>query len=198
MYNLGLTPLFKQISNKQKTRIFRPVEIQAIRKILKEEKRKQFDVLLVTGMRFIEFKRFYYHPEWIDNNGRFIHLPIGAVKKKRTEFKSRSVRLSSLGAELVPRLFETNKLTKSRGCWDSLLKRVAIKAELNPEGISVKSTRKTWESWLLAKYSKRALEIWSSQGHNDVVSYKHYMNTAFIESDLKDMEFWTAGYFPDD
>ncbi len=42
-----------------------------------------------------------------------------------------------------------------------------------PRGLSVKSTRKTWESWLVASYPDRFLLVSMSQGHTEFTALKH-------------------------
>jgi len=65
---------------------------------------------------------------------------------------------------------------------------------LNPEGLGPKTTRKTWESWLVLCYPEKTPHIFLSQGHNEMTALKHYVNLPFIGSDkeqaMKFVEGW--------
>jgi len=40
--------------------------------------------------------------------------------------------------------------------------------------MSTKTTRKTWESWLVWYYPEKIASIFGSQGHNELTALRHY------------------------
>ncbi|GAH15823.1 unnamed protein product, partial [marine sediment metagenome] len=57
-----------------------------------------------------------------------------------------------------------------------------------------KTTRKTWESWLMFFYPQRAMEIALSQGHTTVTSLQHYLGMPFTEVDRVEMAQFVEGW----
>ena len=72
-------------------------------------------------------------------------------------------------------------------CW-------ARRGGLTEVGLSSKTLRKTWESWLMFYYPKRVMEIALSQGHNTVTSLQHYLGLAFTEIDRMEMKEFIDGW----
>ena len=177
---------------KSGVRILRPREYEVLRKeAVKLEKQTQLDVLLLTGLRYVEAQRLQRHPEWFD--GKFIYLPEMAVRKAKRKQRERWVRLTPRAAAILPFFYKTKPLPTWKG-WALNLKRWAEKAGLNPEGLSTKTTRKTWESWLMASFPNHPYEIFLNQGHTDLTSLKHYLNLPFTEVDKLEMKEWTGGW----
>lgn len=174
------------------TRILRPAEYSALRKKIKPRHRHRLDGLLLTGMRYIEAQRFQNHPHWLHHNG-FVEIPPGASLKEEMRFSERSIRLSNMGEELVP-LFLTTEPLPSRQAWRENLRRWAGYADLDPEGLSAKSTRKTWESWLVHYFPERLTHIFQSQGHTEKTAVEHYISLPFDSEDRRKMEKWVQGW----
>ena len=65
---------------------------------------------------------------------------------------------------------------------------------LEPEGLSVKTTRKTWGSWLMFYYPQQVASITLSQGHTALTSIQHYVNMPFTETDKLEMKNYVEGW----
>jgi len=61
------------------------------------------------------------------------------------------------------------------------------------EGLSAKSFRKTWESWLLFSFPDKAMEIALSQGHTELTQLRHYANLPFLDKDREEMNEFVVG-----
>jgi len=131
------------------------------------------------------------HPEWLD--GKFIHMPAGSSLKKKMWFKERIIRLSHIGDVLVPQFLRTKRLP-TRQAWNKNMKKWAIKAGIDPTGLCAKTTRKTWESWLVYYYPGYITHIFINQGHTDMVSVQHYLNMPFTDNDKQIMRKWVGGW----
>lgn len=176
---------------KQGVRVLRPSEYELLRAAIKPALQPRLDGLLLTGMRYIEAQRFQGDPAWLDR--KFIHLPPGASLKARARFKGRIIRLSNMGEVLVPAFLRSGRLPCLQG-WDENMKRWGEKAGLDPVGLSAKTTRKTWESWLVYYYPSYAIQVVLSQGHTGAVSVEHYLSMPFIDEDKKGMQKWVEGW----
>ncbi|HET8685720.1 MAG TPA: hypothetical protein VFM18_03525 [Methanosarcina sp.] len=68
-------------------RILVPEEYQRIKNVIPQKRhRTLFDVLMITGMRYVEVQRLWDHKEWYLQKKNIIHLPEEAQKKhKRTQ-----------------------------------------------------------------------------------------------------------------
>lgn len=53
------------------------------------------------------------------------------------------------------------------------LRRWTLRAKLDPIGLSPKTTKKTWESWLVTSYPHIAYDVFLSQGHTEMTSVRH-------------------------
>ena len=182
------------IIKRSKTRIFRPFEVKMlISEIPKLDYVDKFETLLYTGMRYIEVLRLYKHPEWF--NGEIIHLSKEASKKKRVTISERYVHLNTLGKRAVMRYLKSSKpLPANYATWTENLRRWAIKAKLYPDLIGPKTTRKTWESWLITYYPNKFNQIFLSQGHSQLTSLQHYLNLPFNDRDKEEMKGFVEGW----
>jgi len=152
-------------------RVLRPAEYEQLRQGAETlENQTRSDAPLLTGLRYVEAQRLQGNPDWVD--GRFIHLPVYAQRKVKRKQKERWVKLSSKGASILPYFFKAKPLPNWKG-WTQNLERWAGRAGLDPEGLGPKTTRKTWESWLVASYPERVLEIFLSKGHTQTTSLNH-------------------------
>jgi len=174
-------------------RILRPWEANAlIRAIKKPDYQIMFKALLFSGMRYVEMQRFQRHPEWFD--GKHIHLPREAVKKAKRKQKERWVRLNPRGEEVISAFLRLNKSLPTWQTWRENLRRWGESAGLDPVGLSPKTTRKTWESWLAFYYPQHLHLILLSQGHTALTSIQHYLNMPFTERDKMEMREFVEGW----
>lgn len=186
---LKLDPILKN-----KVRILRPIEFKVIQnEILKSHHRVMFQTLMFTGMRYIETKRFKNNPRWFDDN--FIKISFGTgIKKQQIRNKERWVRLNNLGKMVVPYFLDLKEELPSNQTWRENLIRWAESADLDPIGLCPKSSRKTWESWLVFFYPQRLLQIVQSQGHTSEIAMEHYLNCPFTETDVLQMKEYVSGW----
>ena len=61
-------------------------------------------------------------------------------------------------------------------------------------GFTVKSFRKTYESWLVYYYPQQQLEVAMSQGHTMVTQIRHYLNLPFTDQDKLEMREFVEGW----
>ena len=174
-------------------RILRPDEYERIRSVVPKPQYKiMLQTLLYTGMRYIETQRFHKHKGWY--RGEFIHLPKEAVhKNKRTQLE-RYVRLNEQGRMAVEQFLYCKNNLPTVQAWGQNMKRWAKYGNLRPLGLCAKTTRKTWESWLVYYYPERAINVAKSQGHNLDTQYEHYLNMPFTDIDKFQMKKYVEGW----
>jgi integrase len=148
-----------------------------------------FKTLLHTGTRYAECQRLKDHSAWFDGN--FIHLPSMKIKAKQ---KKRWIRLTPQGKEIVKQYLYLEFQLPTNVTWNENLQRWATNAGLDPVGISAKSTRKTWESWLAFYYPTQHLQIVQSQGHDARTAFNHYLNMPFTDEDKMQMKEFVEGW----
>ena len=184
---------FKKPILRMNTRILRPKEFKALLEgCPKTDYKTMLQALLYTGMRYIELQRFQKYPSWWD--GDFVHLPQEASRKKKRKQRERWVRLNNQGKMIVQYFTNLKRPLPSYQSWNENLKCWCRRAGLDPKGMSVKATRKTWESWLMFYYPQRSMEIAQSQGHTTTTSLQHYMNSPFTESDKLEIKNYVEGW----
>ena len=179
---------------KNRVRILRPGEYKAIEnEVLKMHHRVMLQSLLFTGMRFIELKRLQQNPKWFE--GDFIKITVGlGIKKNQIRMKERWVCLNPLGKMAVTNFLMLKEDLPTNQTWRENLRRWAESAGIEPEGLCPKTTRKTWESWLMFFYPDKAMPIILSQGHTTEISLKHYLNFPFTKQDRFEMDEYVAGW----
>jgi integrase len=176
-----------------KTRILRPAEYVLLRSgPSKTENRTLLDGCLLLGARYEECRRIQRNPSWFDGN--FIHLPAEAQLKAKRKQNERWVRLSSLGKAIIPYFLECKKKLPTAQSFDWSLNLWSEKAGLDPVGISARTLRKTYESWLMFYYPEATNLVYLSQGHTTLVSLQHYVNLPFLEEDKREMKQWVEGW----
>ena len=176
-------------------RILRPREYEALREAIpKMHHQIILDTALFTGMRWVELQRFKNHPEWYDPNTGTIYLPPEASRKKKRTLKERYVYLSSRGKAIIPLFLKMKEDLPSRIAWNENLKRWGAKAGIGSIGLCAKTTRKTWESWLITSFPERSILIAMSQGHTEITAMKHYLNLPFTEEDIRKIKEYTSGF----
>lgn len=175
-------------------RIFRPYECKRfIEAIPKPEYKTMFQTLLYTGMRYIEVQRLYKKPEWFD--GTFIYLPREADKKKKRTQRERTVILNPQGRMAVALFLRLKNNLPSWQAWHENMRRWAVQANLSDKFLSAKTTRKTWESWMIYYYPDRIAEITVSQGHTTLTCIQHYLGIGFTIEDKMIMKEFVQGMF---
>lgn len=179
---------------KNKVRILRPVEFKALEsEVLKLHHRIMLQTLLFTGMRYIECKRLQQNPKWFDGN--FIKISFGAgINKKQIRNKERWIRLNPLGKMAVTNYLNLKEELPSNQTWRENMIRWGESAGIETIGLCPKTTRKTWESWLMFFYETKPLQILMSQGHTGEISLKHYLNMPFTTQDKMEMEEYVGGW----
>lgn len=168
------------------TLILRPREFKRIRENCDRRHQIIMDCLLYTGMRYQELLRLREHSEWL--NGQFIQLPSETGQKKiKRSSPGRWTRLSIQGRKAVESLFDIQLPTNN-----------SINQYLNYNfripGFSLKSLRKTYESWLVFYFPQQQLEIAMSQGHTVITQVRHYLNLPFSDVDKIEMKEFVEGW----
>lgn len=177
----------------ENTRVLRPSEYKMIyNAIPKRPYQTFFQTALLTGLRYIELQRFQKHRQWFD--GEFIHLPEEAVLKQERKQKRRVVILNPLARTVVGYFLDITQPLPVWQTWKDNLRRWAVNGQLDPININVKTTRKTWESWLFASYPNDIIKLTLSQGHTSITALQHYMVVGFNEQDKVEMREYVDGW----
>ena len=171
---------------KGKVRVLRPSEYKLIRESAKRDKQVLLDCALLTGMRYEELIRLRKNEDWL--SGKFIYLPEWAEKKAKRKQKERTINLSIMGRSILPQLFEIN--VPSRSAFDKWLH---YNFRLI-KGLSAKSFRKTYGSWLLSLHPERLMDIALSQGHDELTELNYYAKNGFEDRDKLEMKEYVEGW----
>jgi len=187
------------------SRVLTPGEADSIRRVIsKPSNRALFDLMTYTGLRLEEVRQLVEHPEIFDEERRLLVIKSGKAKASQ---KSRNVILSDKGVEAVRAFLQAPKMPASSSAWQTNLIRWSKIAGLSPlpdrpgeggnvYGITVRTSRKTWESWLLTAYEEKAVKIALSQGHTESTALGHYLNLSFTdqerESIVEEVRGWRA------
>ena len=169
-------------------RILSPSEYRKLRAVIPKDRHKtMLDVLLITGMRYVEVQRLWLHREWYLDKENMIHLPEEAQKKvKRTQLERTITPLPAMFGYILKDFFENQK-PPAEGNWNINLRNWAIKAGIHPYGLSAKTTRKTLESWCV-KAGVLESSVCLRAGHDSITSMKHYQGLAFNDEETKDIQ----------
>ena len=174
-------------------RVLTPAEYDAIKESIPKTKMQfQLDVMLNTGMRYVELQRFAKHPEWHLPNKKLIYLPSKFTKTR----KERNVLLTSMFNEALKMFLGMGNTLffSSKATMGGNLKRWALKAKIdNPDNIAPKTLRKTFESWLVTA-DKNVLKILASQGHNSTTALMHYYTSGFTQPETEEIIKRTEGW----
>lgn len=185
-------------------RVLRPVEYDFLRESVDSENTKLFlDLSLYTGMRYIELMRLSQNLDWIREQTHTIYLSNEAALKTERKAPDRFVHLSREGwhavADFKRKGLEPDDVYTRRG-FTKYLKAHASKAGISKDGLSAKTLRKTYESWLV-----QALVIKGSQpsalsliaksfGHTESTAISHYINLDFTREDVEKIMVRTSGW----
>jgi integrase len=167
--------------------------------------REFLDGLLVTGMRGVEWEQFVKDDfTWYDQTRRSIVIPEYAVRKAKVKVKRRNVMLSDAGILAIDKLIRRQDAIPKygtllhmplRASWGTTLRRAAYKGRIpEPDTIFPKSTRKTWESWLILTHPNNSLQITMSMGHDDRTAMRHYLGLGWSVQELIEAREYTRGF----
>jgi hypothetical protein len=155
--------------------------------------RTQFEINFWSGMRYVEFQRFYNHPEWHMKERRTIHLPVSAVHKAKRTALERYIYPIPPQIEGVLMYFHNGRKPPVNKVCNDNYKRWAIKSGFDPKGFSTKMTRKTIESWMIAAGVPMNV-VCLRQGHDTLTSMNHYQGLPFSDSEKDEIERRLAGW----
>ena len=183
--SMNLEPIIKE-----GVRIFRPREYELLTKAIpKIENKTKFDFLLFTGLRYKEGKVLFSNPKLF--NGTSIKIKSGKAKAK---VKERWVKLNKDGVIATRYFLRDEKGLPAYSTWVEDLERWCKYAGIDDEGMSVKTTRKTWESWLILTHPEKTFDICLSQGHDELTSLRHYTNLPFNKEEKEHIKIYTKGW----
>ncbi|MDP2365696.1 MAG: site-specific integrase, partial [Ignavibacteria bacterium] len=143
------------------------------------------------GCRYLEGCKIQKHPEWYDHESGYVHIK---EKKVKRIAKERDIRLSHIGNEVIPHFLQGKPLPKHPQGFLQDLRRWAKNGGLDPVGLSARSLRKTWESYLMVCYPELSSFIYLSQGHTEMTSIRHYQGLPFTPVDKDAMKKWVDGW----
>lgn len=186
-------------------RVLRPIEYDLIReKIDSENTKLVLDLSLYTGMRYIEILRLARNLDWIREQTHTIYLSNEASLKVERKSPDRFVHLSREGWHVVQDfrrrgLKPDDDLYTRRG-FTKFLKARAVEAGVSTEGLSAKTLRKTFESWLVQALVIKGNQpsalslIAKSFGHTEGTAIAHYINLDFTKDDVEKIMVRTSGW----
>lgn len=185
----GLPPLLICSEKGTAVRAFTPAEVDALKMAIKQQHhRTLFNILLWTGMRYVEAKRLHEHPEYVLRTRGYIDLPLDVERKlegKRTPPRRQIPIPQQISGDLD--IFFQNQAPPTIQVWGKNLKRWADQAGIGSEGVSPKSTRKTIESWMIV-IDMPINKVCLRQGHDSVTSMGYYQNMAFTYDEIAEIK----------
>lgn len=172
-------------------RVFTPFEADDIYYgIGKRKFKRAFDTALNTGMRYKELKLFAENPEWHRPKYNEIFLPKTANKNRI----DRHVHLTENFNKFLGEYLDAGLYFPARRTWFDSIRRWAKRAGVQDQhNINVKTTRKTWESWLI-KANYDPLKVMLSQGHTQGTAILHYLNMSFTKDEIEAIKKKTLGW----
>ena len=185
------------------SRVLTPGEASSIRRVIsKPSNRALFDLMIYTGLRLEEVRQLIEHPDIFDEDRRLLVIKSGKAKARQ---KERNVILSDNGMDAVRAFLRAPKMPSSSSAWQTNLIRWSRAAGLSPlplragqggnvYGITVRTSRKTLESWLLTAYPNRAAWIALSQGHTESTALGHYLNISFTDREREEILTEVTGW----
>lgn len=186
------------------SRVLTPGEVTSIQKVItKPSSRILFDLLLYTGLRLSEVKQLANNPAIFDEQRKTITI---TSSKKESKQKTRNVHLCENGIMAVKAFIDNPKIPSSPSAWQMNLIRWCRAGRVEPLagkdpldsgnifGITVRTTRKTLESWLLIAHPDRSIYIALSQGHTVLVQLQHYLNLSYTEDETNEIKGLVSGW----
>lgn len=169
-------------------RILTPREYKALKAAIPTDEHKtDLDILLITGMRYAEYLRLYENHEWYNEKKNLIHLDEFAQLKHKRSQKERTIHPLPYGFSYLMKAFWNGHKPPLEATWNQNMQRWAKKAGLNPFGMSVKTTRKTIESWQISAGINEST-VCLRAGHDSVTSLQHYQGLAFSDDEQRDIK----------
>ena len=185
------------------SRVLTPEEASAIRTVIsKPSSRALFDLLLYSGLRFAEVRQLADNPAIFDEDRGT--LSIRSMKPTARQ-AGRNVILGEKGVAAVREFLKMGaKVPANVTSWQQNLIAWCKAAHLetlpavpekgNPYGITARTTRKSWESWLLAACPDQIVRITLSQGHSETVALHHYLNVSFTAAERETIKAEVVGW----
>lgn len=171
-------------------RVFRPYEVRAlVSSIPKNEYKDKFEALLCSACRYSELRWLYNHPKRF--HGSSIHIK---NTKSKVRDAYRYVHLNMQGQRAIENFLRSKTNFPTYQAWGENLKRWCKLAGIQPDHACAKSTRKTFESWLVISFPMRIFEILASVGHNENTALRHYLTFPFTVQDKQDMLYYVEGW----
>lgn len=172
---------------KGEIKILTPEEYRKLRNVIPQKRhRTLLDILMITGMRYIEVQRLWEHKEWYLKKENIIHLPEEAQRKHKRTQQERTIHpLPGMFDLLMDNFWEERK-PPAESNWNRDLRKWAEEADIAPYGLSAKTTRKTLESWMI-KAGVLESTTCLRQGHDSLTSMRHYQGLAFSEDEQRDI-----------
>jgi integrase len=172
---------------KGEIRVLTPAEYQKLRSAIPKDRHKTLlDILLITGMRYVEVQRLWNNKVWYIEKENIIHLPEEAQRKhKRSQLERTIHPLPGMFNYILKDFFEAQRPPAETN-WNKDLRKWAGIAGINPYGLSAKTTRKTIESWMI-KAGVVESTVCLRQGHDSLTSMRHYQGLAFSEDEIRDI-----------
>lgn len=175
---------------KSGVRILRPDELQRLMNAIPRSLDLiRFETLLYTGARYTEIQKLKRNPDLF--NGTSVQM---ISKKKKAIMDERHIQLNDYGRKVVKQFLEQKKKLPTREGWNRNLQRWCEYARVDPTGVSTKTTRKTWESYLVSTYPSNVEVIFVSQGHSSLTSLKFYLTLGFTDVEKKEIMKFTNGW----
>jgi integrase len=201
---------------KNKVRVLTPAEYEDLLQVItKDSLKKLVRVLMLTGMRYQEVLRLKNNCKGcFQPDRKVIHFKSG---KKGAVHSERYIHLTPQGVTAVQAFLDDERATypTTQGMTINL-QRWAEQAGLTPSpelegmtydkganagderlnvwGMSVKSFRKSWESWLAVSFPQQLELIALSQGHLTGTSMAHYLAVPFSPAEKEQIKGYTAGW----
>ncbi len=187
-------------------RVLTPDEVTGIRGVItKPSGRALFDLMLYTGLRLSEVRQMVDNPAIFDEKRKMITI---TSSKKEARQKTRNVHLCDNGIMAVKAFLnlKEKKIPSSPSAWQINLIRWCRSARIEPLpgkdprdtsnifGITVRTTRKTLESWLLTAYPERSVYVALSQGHTVLVQLQHYLNLSYTGEEREEIREQVSGW----
>ena len=183
--------------------ILTPEEYRRLKGFVKPKFQRWLDLLLFTGMRYTEALKFMHRKELYQPERRCIFLPHEIDKKAQRAAKERYIYLSYQGMLAVERFFsflDEYKLQHQKPLkypsyigMDYNLRQWSKKLGFE-YNVTVKSFRKTWESYLTVSFQDRVALIALSQGHTDLTSLNHYIQIPFTDDEKRQIQESVVGW----
>jgi integrase len=175
--------------------------------------------LLFTGCRVSELIKIHEHPELLQSDGTYLasrNIFYDSGKKKQIA-QERVIYFSDMGIPIIKRFFDTERIADTQEHVNSVLNALlrtsalisgfeqreftfienGISGKRLTTGVSVRSFRKTWDSWLVNSFHSDPFALMiaeKSMGHSMATAMKHYLTMQYDEEDMADIRKATKGF----